>query len=219
MTGEELIEYIRQDVLRDRAEPYLWSDTLILRYLNEAQNLMARKTYCLTDSTSPDIASFVTAPGLAEYDLHSSVLHVLSARIVGQTKELVDRTYARHLNKDYSSAGFPSMYVLDMSQQVMVFYPTPDDDYEVVLRVARLPQTKIDYDASPEIPEHLHIDLAEYVAYRCLINNDSDGLNMGAADRHKVDWDRRVNEAKREYYRLRMGPNAHVINNWTGRGA
>ena len=69
MTLEELLDHIGAHVLGDRAEyasgspsSPLWPDTVLVRYLNQAQKLFARKTYCILDSDSAaDSAPFFAA--------------------------------------------------------------------------------------------------------------------------------------------------------------
>lgn len=217
MTGEELLDFLRTDVLRDRAVPSLWSDDLLYRYLSEAQTLMARQTYCLIDSAVPFLSELTISADTREYAISSAILHVLSARLSTEQSDLTDVTHARLPSHLESTTSQPTCYVLNETQHTITFYPTPDAEYVVYLRVARLPSAAISDTVDPEIPEHLHIDLAEYAAYRCLMNNDSDGLNIGAADRHKKDWDSRVLAAKREFYRLRMGNNPRIAVNWTGK--
>lgn len=217
MTGAELLEYIRTDLLRDSAQPYLWSDELIFKYINEAQELMVRATYCLVDSTTPAYTQITTADGTAEYDLDELVLHVLSARKSTDSTHMRDwtnRVVPSHL---LTTTGAPVAYNLDESQQTIRFYPTPDDTYTIYLRVARMPVESITDANSPEISRRFHMDLGEYVAYKCQIQNDVDGNNQSSADRFKASWDARVLAAKREYYRLRHGANPTAVVNWTGK--
>lgn len=217
MTGAELLEYIRTDLLRDSALPYLWSDELIFKYLTEAQQIMAEETYCLTDNSTTSLTTITTTADTAEYDLSDLVLHVYSARVSTVSynmKDWTSRVVPSHLE---TTTGQPVAYVLDEAAGFIKFYPVPDDAYTVRLRIARLPQTDISDDNDPEIPTRLHIDLGEFVAYRCLLNNDVDGNNKGAAKEFLDSWEKRLSKAKHRYYRLRHGANPTAMTNWTGK--
>lgn len=212
MTGQELLDYLRTDILRDSAVPYLWSDDMIFRLLGEAENKFARETYALLD----DSLTITTAAGTASYALPTGTLFVESAAISTSAHDLGNYT-RRFLPSNLTTAsGTPTVFACDQSARTIRFYPVPDAIITINLRVARLPLTPIGAYSSPEIPEEYHMDLAEYVAWRCQQSNDADGESLGAADRHKKDWLLRVADAKREYYRARMGNNPNATRNWTG---
>lgn len=212
MTGQELLDYVRADILRDSALPYLWSDALILRYLAEAENKFARETYALLDDTQ----TITTAIGTSSYSLPTGTIFVESAAISTSAYDLGNYT-RRFLPSNLATAtGTPTVFVNDQSSRTIRFYPVPDAVITIKLRVARLPSVAIGLYAAPEIPEEYHLDLGEYVAWRCLQSNDADGEALGAADRHRKDWLQRVADAKREYYRARMGNTPNATRNWTG---
>lgn len=213
MTGAELLSYLRTDVLRDVAAPYLWSDALLYRRLSEAQSIHVRRTYSIVDGAQ----TFDTAIGVADYALPAGTLHVLSARVSTVASDM--RSYTRKALPSHllTSTGQPNAYTLDEATGMIRLYPVPDAIYTVALRIARLPLDAITSSITPEIPEHYHLDLAEYVAWRCLQDNDVDGSGTNASDRHKKDWEQRVSDAKREFYRLQLGANTSAVSNWTGK--
>jgi hypothetical protein len=217
MKGAELLEYVRRDLLRDSARPYLWGDDLIMMYLNEAEQTMAEETYCLSDNTSADATVLTIGPGQAEYDLHESVLHVYSATIEGDSIPLVNLTHRRAPTNISTSTGRPTCYNLDESQNTITFHPIPDEELTILLRVARLPLEDFTASTEPEISKRLHLDLCEFAAYRCMSLPDTDGFNPKVAKEFQASWLRRVVKAKRKYYRLRHGTVAHAAVNWTGK--
>jgi hypothetical protein len=216
MLGAELLETTRTDMLRDTALPYLWSDDLIYRYLNEAQDRFCRRTYALLDDET-DITTFDTEIGVSTYKLDPKVLMVLSARISTQSQDLKPRTRYVMPNHLVSSTGTPHQYTQDEAAGAIRLYPVPDAVHTVVMRVARLPANKIDDITAPEIPEKYHLDLAEWAVYRCLNNNDPDGGNAKAAESFKKTWTQRLMEAANEYYRTRLNNNPLVRQSWTGK--
>lgn len=213
MTGQELLDYLRADILRDTATPYLWSDSLLYRRLSEAQEIHARRTYSIVDGTQ----TFDTAVGVHTYALPAGTIFVLSARVNTDSHDLgsfTRRAIPSHLTTNTSK---PGVFTVDEATGVLRLYPVPDAVYTVELRVARLPATPIVSYAGPEVPKQYHLDLAEYVAWRCLQDNDVDGSGAKAADRHRADWEMRLSDAKREFYRLQTGANPNATKSWTGK--
>lgn len=213
MTGAELLSYIRADVLRDSAVPYLWSDALIYRRLSKAQELHARQVYSIID----DSQTITTVVGIQTYVLPDTVLHVLSARVSTQSHDMGSYTRKVIPNHLGTSTGTPSVYTLDEATGIMRLFPTPDAIYTINLRVARLPASDVVSYAAPEIPVRHHLDLASYVAWRCLQDNDADGSGVKASARHEADWHQAIADAKREMYRLQLGANPSVVQSWTGK--
>lgn len=215
MTGAELLSYIRTDVLRDTATPYLWTDALIYRRLSKAQELHARQAYSIVDDTQ----TITTAASTPTYALPDGTLHVLSARVSTQSHDMGSYTRKVIPNHLTDSAGTPSIYTLDEATGLIRLYPTPDAVYTINLRIARLPASDIVSYAAPEVPVRYHLDLASYVAWQCLQDNDADGSGVKASARHEADWKQAVSDAKRELYRLQLGANPSAVQSWTGKRA
>lgn len=213
MTGAELLAYIRRDVLRDSALPYLWSDALLYQRLSEAQEIHARRTYSIIDDTQ----EILTDPDQPTYLLPDGTMFVLSARLSTSSRDMSVRTRRMIPSHLLTSTGEPSVYTLDEATGVIRFYPVPDAVYTINTRVARLPSGALTSSATPEIPSRYHLDLAEYVAWRCLQDNDVDGSRTKASDRHRADWEMRLSDAKREFYRVQHGNNPNAVSSWTGK--
>lgn len=213
MTGAELLAYTRTDVLRDAATPYLWSDSLVYRRLSEAQAIHARRTYSIIDETT----TLTTEAGVAVYENEATTLFILSATMSTSAADL--RNYTRKAIPSHllTSTGEPRIYTLDEATNKIRLYPVPDAVYTVNLRIARLPATSISSITSPEIQTRYHLDLAEYVAWRCLADNDTDGQADKSSERHRIDWEQRVSDTKRELYRMQLGNNPSVVSSWTGK--
>lgn len=212
MTGQELLDYLRADVLRDNAQPYLWSDSHILRMLSEGERDFCRKTYALADSSQ----TITTTASINSYTLQDGVVWVFSAALDGYARDLGNYTRKWIPSNLITTTGLPQIFTLDEAAGVLRLYPVPDAAYQIDLRVVRLPAVDISETVSPEVPVQYHLDIAEYAAWRLLLANDVDGGNTGAALRHKEDYLKRVDDAKREYYRIRMGanPNARSSCTW-----
>src|SRR3990167_2160559 len=213
MTGAELLAYTRTDVLRDAATPYLWSDALIYRRLSEAQEIHARRTYSIVDETT----TLTTEADVAVYANEDTTLFILSATLSTSSADLSNYTRKAIPSHLLTSIGEPRIYTLDEATNKIRLYPVPDAIYTVNLRIARLPTAAITTISTPEIQARYHLDLAEYVAWRCLMDNDVDGQANKAAERQRADWEQRVSDAKRELYRMQLGSNPSVVSSWTGK--
>lgn len=213
MTGSELLSYIRTDILRDSKVPYLWSDALLYRRMSEAQQIHSRRTYSLVSNTP----TITTEIGVPTYALAVGTLFVLSARISTKSSGMRDYTHKAIPSHLSTSTGEPAIYTLDEATGLIRFYPVPEAVVTVNLRVSKLPDSDVVSYAELEILAQYQLDLAEYVAWRCLQDNDVDGQNEKASQRHKADWELRLSEAKRELYRMRLGSNPNATSSWTGK--
>jgi hypothetical protein len=62
MTGQDLVEQLRESFLDDNSPPYLWSDTELLRFLNYAEVQACRRAHLLIDGiTANDSGTAATA--------------------------------------------------------------------------------------------------------------------------------------------------------------
>ena len=208
MTGAELLAFTR-DLLRDETQPYLFSDTVIYRYLNDAQRIMAERTFCLVDEENYDITTEV---GVRSYVLdNEEVLQILGARISGQTTPLRPG-FSPVTDAFFSNTtGMPTNYSQVGGRHKISFTPTPDAAYTVNLVVAIRPTTTISGTKSPEVPVPFHMALADYAASKCLIHNDVDGLNVASADTFGNSFIEAVRDLKRQIYQYRLGPDANVV--------
>lgn len=211
MTGQELLDHIRADVLRDVAQPYLWPDGLILMTLAEAEEKFARQTYILLD----DRQTITTEVGTPSYAVPTGTIKVMSAAVSTSANDMSDYTRRFVPNNLASSTGQPQLFTNDEASGVIRFYPVPDAVYTVKLRIARLPTAAVTLYTSPETPAQYHLDLAKYVAWQLLSNNDVDGESENSAARHEREWNQRVSDAKREVYRARTNIGANVARSWT----
>lgn len=213
MNVEQLLEHVRERYLRDEEPPYLWPAPELLKYLNEAETIFARRTHVLSDDES-DFTTLTTTAGMARYALDTRVIYVSE---VYDANGFLLRNVTRGKLPRSPYEGKPRMYTLDASMQSIRFGPMPDDAYEFQLTVARKPLQPLatKYD-EPEIPEEYHLALCDYVAYKALRNNDTEASNTTAAENFRIDWEKWLVEAKRSAYHLRAGNSPRVVNDWTG---
>jgi hypothetical protein len=209
MTGSELIDHTRF-LVDDRAEPQLWPDSLILRYLQEAESLFCRMTHVyVTDDTV-----IKTVAGQNKYEMPSNVLRVIGA-VTANNKlaEMYDRAIVI-VNQDRT--GEPKGYSTGLSPDRIVFYPVPDAEYEVTITAASLPDYPLrENSACMVVPNQYQFSLADYAAYRLLTSHDIDEMSQTLADKYERRWQEGLRDAKRSIYLYRT-PRRADINSWTG---
>ena len=135
----DLLDELRHNLLRDRSDQIsgvtdqLWSDTTLVRYINEAQDRFAKRTECLRDATTPDTCRLTLVVGQQIYNLHPKILGVISARYMGNlTRPMdgADLARAGHANLDtYKSVDgryFDTSYITTLQPGKVVAFTTDE---------------------------------------------------------------------------------------------
>lgn len=240
MTLQDLLDELASNILRDRSDmmsgpkDQLWPDEVLVKYINEAENLLARKGLVLRDASTPAVVEVPLVAGVIQYSLHPSVVAVISAKVAGDAGDL-----ARAGHSTFSSAQHPDALFFDPAQlsilqpgKPLAFstdeqldivsgksgvvslraYPEPSADYAgtlLKLRVVRKPITALtltNLTASPEVPEDYHLGLLDWAAYRALRNLDSDAGAVEKADKYKKEFDDMVAQARTDALRKMFAP-------------
>jgi hypothetical protein len=237
MNLEGLLDELRGNVLRDDAvlasgpNDQLWSDETLVKYINDGYTRFARRTLSLRDASTPEVVEVTLAAGVSTYDLHESILSVVSARYDTDTVDL-DRIGRSLVNVmvindppwfDPSTAGElnpgrPRAFSTDETISVdtagavnMKVWPEPaaaENGKTVYLRVARKPVDlfRIDkLDQVCELPEEYQLDMLEWAAYRALRNSDIDGHKEAAVD-HQARFEAAVAEILKDMRRKMFAP-------------
>lgn len=211
MTLGDLLQELRENILHDRSDQVagdtdqLWSDTTLIRYINEAQRRFARRSLVLRDGTTPARTRVQLVAGQDEYPLDNSVIAVLSARFSADKLDLLRAghsllgSYGSPDGRFFDTASYSGLpagktmaYSTDeevgvdddgRSTNVMLrVYPTPTLTYANTLqmRVVRIPcpLTIDDLNQECELPEDYHLDMLDWAAYLALRMVD---LDTGAA--------------------------------------
>ena len=242
MTTQELLDELKGSILRDTSTQIggpadsFWSDTALLRYINEAQTRFATIGLVLHDATTTSVTEVNMADGIAQYTLHPAVIAVISARYGSDTFDLI-RTghsglfaYSSPSTAYFDPAtlaalqpGKPLAWSTDEQLDAksgisgvvsLHVYPTPSADYtgQIRLRTIRLPLKELSLDDSerqPEIPLQYHLAMLDWAAYRALRNIDSDVGDMSKADKFRQTFDESVALARRDTLRKLFVPIRH----------
>ena len=202
MTSDELVEYTRKYLLRDTRRPIKWDDDLIEHLLNDAQFEFCAATHISLRNSGFNLSA---SQGEAEISLPVQVVHVVSVRLEGASRPM------RHLGTSivphFASEGRPEVFSSDEVEGAIKLFPTPDADYDLIVRAAVVPERFSGSD-TPAIPLRFHTLLSYYAAYHCLMQNEVDGENTAQADKYQVAWERGKMDAHRQVYQMRIGPNA-----------
>ncbi|OHD21343.1 MAG: hypothetical protein A2Y38_16540 [Spirochaetes bacterium GWB1_59_5] len=174
--------------------------------MNEALKRVATRTHSFV---AADREISIDA-GEPFYDLDSDIVFVHSVSLDGYLGVLQPSTEA--WTPDGFTENRPTRYTLDRETQTIRFYPIPDGAYTAKLRVAHLPAklSLDDMDAEVEVDEKYELTPADWVAYKCFSDPDSDGFAPGEAKLAKERFQEAVGEQKRDVYRMKTGPSARV---------
>lgn len=241
MNVGELLTYLRYDILHDRSDrvsgtsDYLWTDASLVRNINEAHRRFAKRGLVIRDATTQEVVNVEIVAGTTQYDLHPSILAVISARIDGQTTDLgrvghsLLDTYRTPTSdtwdlSEFSTlpAGKPLCFTTDesvvedddgaMSTVSMRLYPEPSSDWDgetIKLRVLRMPLDDFSVNnqgANPEIPTDHHIEMLDWAAYLALRIVDDDAGNPKRAAEFASSFEAHVVEARNQVLRKLFAP-------------
>lgn len=241
MNLSDLLQELRENILYDRsdrvagADPFLWSDATLIRYINEAERRFARHALVIRDKTTPDVTTVTLREGVSEYTLHASVLAVLSARYAGDTADLAraghsaldtyrqpDTYFFDPSSLSAAQPGKPLAFATDetlgeddnasIAAVTLRVYPVPGPDQAgqtVQLRVVRLPinpLTSANMYAVPEIPEDHHLEMLDWAAYLALRIVDVDMGNPARANEFRASFEAHVKAARTNAMRKLFAP-------------
>jgi len=189
----DLRAYTRSSVLRVVEQ---WSDLELTRWLNDAQDIFARRTCCLVD----DAASFLSIATVAaqrDYTLDDRVITVFAAVADGWDLRKLPATASLVVR-----SGRPSAWT-QRGVHTLTLWPTPDAAYSLALLASRLPLAPMEIESDePEIPEQYQLALCDWAGYRAMRNTDvlvPEGVKDMMVTMRK-DWERAVVEGRRETY-------------------
>lgn len=192
----------------------LWSDTELLRYINEAASTVARRTYCYRLNLSLAVTAndaMIPLPTQTLLRVYRAYL-VTANRLLEQMNvddEVALRDYGISISvPDYEAVtGTPTGYLLDYAPGYLRLYPIPAQNDTLNFLVAILPEELESSDDMPfEDPEDLHLTLL-YAMYRAYSKHDADTFNPTKARENKAQFDEgtRLREAEFRRHHRRPG--------------
>lgn len=208
MLGSELVAQLRESVLDDTVEPFLWSTSELLRFLNYAERQACRRAHLIVDSiTATDYGTAATASTMgtkalcslnvvaeqAAYNMSPKILQIRRCQLKSMTYPLTgpieypeaDDTVSGWIGTSGTvgtagSGGVPYAF-LNQPNDTITFILAPSVADTAMLVVARLPLTSFTLHTQPEIPEQYHEGLLDWAAHLAYMKPDSDTLNTELA--------------------------------------
>lgn len=232
MNLTELLAELREGILNDRTDrtsgtsDYLWSDTRLVRYIDEAHRRFATQGLVIRDANTAEVCQVKLVAGQTEYPLHEAIIAVVSAKLSTASADLTRVGHALFAmsqpatdqwfdTSTYTSLppGNPVAYSTDegvsdyatdsVSQVLMRIYPAPDTATAgkiVKLRVVRKPLadfTTRSMGAIPEIPVDHHLEMLDWAAYLALRIVDDDAGSPKRAQEFASSFQVHVTNARK----------------------
>lgn len=212
MNSTELIDLFREE-MNDAVAPYLWSDNLLYRYLNDAQEMFCRLTEGIEDSSTPEICRLSVIPDQDWYAVSPLILKI---------REVTDLTTGRPygvLNMEKASLkgvlfnGNPGplrLFVTGLEKNKLRAWPRPNLATGVVLSVFRLPlpvsqETAIttDGDQPLEIDDRHHVSLLMWMKHKAYGKEDAEAFDRRKSDDYEQRFYAYCSRAFKEQERAR----------------
>lgn len=241
MTLGELLTLLRESILNDRTDrvkgtsDYLWRDSTLVTFIDEAQRRFAVRSLALRDATTDEVTKVVLKAGQTTYPLHTAVISVMTAKRAARDADLTrvgHSIFSAYMSptdafQDPASyTGIPpgetrlwstdeavnDIFGDSFSQISLRVYPAPTAAQEgdvIRLRVIRKPLAKLvpsALGAVPEIPEDHHIEMLDWAAYLALRIVDDDAGAPKRAAEFAASFESHVTEARKLAMRKMFAP-------------
>ena len=200
MLSEELFDAFRSDV-SDVSAPYLWSESEVWRYMDDAYKMFVRLTGGVPDSTS-DLTQIDVVAGEADAEVSPLILKFREARLLstGLKLTIVNHTdlpmtggsdYGNIRSMYLNKMPGPVRYMLVGKQRKLVTWlQVPVEDDTVSLIVDRLPLDRIvgEGQGFVDIGEEHHEHLMLWMKSRAYGKQDADTFDRGRRDEYKKEF-------------------------------
>lgn len=206
MTRAEMLAELR-DVLNAAGVDTTWTDTQLLGYLSEGQDVFCERTGYFTDISN---FSITLQTGVAAYAIPARVIQILDIWNGSVKLKKVETNEVNSIT-EAAATGLPSMWQTDRETGVITLWPTPSADYNgdtFVLQVWRYSQYDLAGDgavpegggpapdAEPEIPSRFHRACIEWAAYKAFNHHDIEKQDPVKASDHLMSFRLYVDDAR-----------------------
>jgi hypothetical protein len=170
--------------LDDTQPDYLWSDSELIGYANEAQEQACRRSRLIIDSSTVEICEIPVVAGVSLYPLDERILAIKDV-VDANGRVLVGATVGwmnENVSGWRSSEGEPSAIITDFETDKLKLYPTPKVDSVIRLRVVRTQLSDmVSEQDRPEIKSRYHRALIHWIKHRAYLKKDADTLDKNAS--------------------------------------
>jgi len=209
MESHELLCAFRDDAIDD-VEPYLWTNSEVYRYINDAYFMFVRLTGGIADGSS-SVTTLIAADGVATTALNESIIRIRTARNVTDNKPIdviniqdMDDTattdYGILQRSDPETIGSVRYMIIGEEDEYVRWVNIPDAEVTVQLVVERLPLIPITrgrqrFDGVRTEHHYHFLKWVRHLAYR---KQDADTFNLVKSDQERDDFVAYCEMAKRE---------------------
>jgi hypothetical protein len=176
-TISDLVLEARTDLLNDTVADYLWSDSQLTRYANEAITEACKRAPLITRAKTLSIVA-----GQADYVMDYSIRQIYRAKLYLSMWPLVQNTDVI-LSLQYGTAyqtqtGTPTCYVRHGHK--LTLYPIPLVNDTLRIDASCLPDE--DFDLDEDIDTGYYPAIVSYIAYKAFSLRDMDSYDPGKAN-------------------------------------
>jgi hypothetical protein len=182
-----LIKAFREDE-KDAIEPYFWSDSQLVRWINEALTEFAEQSHSIYDDEG-DVTLIPYGIGEHRFDLDPCIIDVVNAWIEGSPSCRLERCHNGFGNAfrggywlAYNGCGSHFHF---NAAGILTLNPKPTAAGEIRLQVIRRPVREL--DKCDKIPDLLPTDrrhLLSYIAYKAYRVNEGETYSIESSDKH-----------------------------------
>jgi len=194
--------------MSDEVKPYLWSDSLVYQYINEAQKSFCRFTNGILDSRTVAVTQLNVVPNTQWYDLNKSILKIRTATRsdTGVTVEMVNPERLADASIRFDGRVGPlRALVQGLEEHAVRAWPVPSETVTVNLTVFRLPLIDLteDGDQEFEIDVQHHSYLLLWVKHLAYDKQDAETFDRRKSDDFAQRFRLYCSDVKKEQDRAR----------------
>ena len=184
MNSTALLALFRSE-MSDEATPYLWTDTNVFEYMDDAQKMFCRKTDGISDATTTAVVNLAVTPGGDWLTLHAAIKRIryASRSDTGRPVEIInpDDMPARRWYFDGTTGAVKALVIGAEAKKARI-YPTSNETVTVKLTVFRLPLVAIATTAQAfEVDEEHHAHLLHWMKHRAYLKQDAETFDRTRA--------------------------------------
>ena len=203
MTTTELLAVFRAEVY-DTVAPYLWADSLIYTYIDDAQKQFCRETYGIEDARSFKL-TILGDSTTQWYAIDPLILKLRDAidPATGSDVPFIAVEKMRQNNMKFDGTKGPlKALVTGLEKNYVRTYPIPNVASVVELRTFRLPADVAAGDDFEIDPQH-HLPLLMWVKHKAYAVQDADARDDKKSQEFETKFKNYCAAAKVEQSRLR----------------
>lgn len=205
MTSEELLDLFRSE-MDDQEETYLWADTEVYGYIDDAQNMFCRLTDGIADATSSDVVDIDVPIATDWVDLNPAILKIRGATRTSDGRPLEVVNYedmdARGLRFDGRTGPIEFLIVGEEEDKARV-YPIASVADAIKLLTFRRPLITIDSDMPLEIGSQHHRHLLLWVKHLAYLKQDAETFNRSKSNEFEARFQSYCDQVKEEQRKKR----------------